>query len=716
MDPNPDILEQESGSPAVATGADGAAATREWPGVSEEKVARTPEGAVKFPGEDGGASLGRMAEKDLEAALRLLAERAQYITGASGAAIALRDGDEMVCRASAGGSAPEIGARLQMDSGLSGESIRTRTMLHCADTQMDSRVNRETCEALGIASVVIMPMLDGGEVVGVFELFSDRANAFEDRDILALDRMSAMVKTAIEEANGAKNFSGEEEVLESAAAEVVEIQQVEAEQAASCTAPSDALPEVSAMPGLPAEAGEQADQVPDAEATPVMEPAAVEPEIVDTDEVSSAGLAGTAADNATTAESETESVRTDSADAVFLTTPEAEQLAETEPTAAASSGKLEPTDEEHETESGEMARDAAARTAAFKASLFEREADAIEREVKASRIAFHMPAPKKKPVEPEPAVAQTGSRDEAKDVANQAPLEIGEEVSVPEAASRHDDFAEQATTRQVAVSAVPEFQAVDNVAADEPIAASLQAVPSVQASIGFAAAAAAPAREAAVEEAKSEPVKEVAESIAENYVAAAANVEVSPSAGVEGQATPATNADHVAKKPEVVRPASPEGRAKIAVLQVRKCETCGFPVSEGRKLCLDCEKKNASAAAKAASAEASSKSAARDLKGGATQAKAEAVQIEAASHATTNVAKTDTPSAKEEPPSNADGPAESKVENAGTATSSHVTEAPMPKFMVESPDRYESWIVAHMYWVVGIAVIVIGAVVYLLSR
>ena len=24
---------------------------------------------------------------------------------------------------------------------------------------------------------------------------------------------------------------------------------------------------------------------------------------------------------------------------------------------------------------------------------------------------------------------------------------------------------------------------------------------------------------------------------------------------------------------------------------LRKCETCGFPVSEGRRLCLDCEKK-----------------------------------------------------------------------------------------------------------------------------
>ena len=49
--------------------------------------------ALRFPGEDGGKSLTEMARRDLDATLQLLAERAQYITGASGAAIAhgLRD-------------------------------------------------------------------------------------------------------------------------------------------------------------------------------------------------------------------------------------------------------------------------------------------------------------------------------------------------------------------------------------------------------------------------------------------------------------------------------------------------------------------------------------------------------------------------------------------------------------------------------------------------
>src|SRR5262249_32088261 len=78
---------------------------------------------LRFPSEDGGRSLQEMAQRDLDAALQLLAERAQYITGASGAAIALGDADGMVCRASSGPSAPKVGSTLQANSGLSGESV-----------------------------------------------------------------------------------------------------------------------------------------------------------------------------------------------------------------------------------------------------------------------------------------------------------------------------------------------------------------------------------------------------------------------------------------------------------------------------------------------------------------------------------------------------------------------------------------------------------------
>src|ERR1700719_1868307 len=164
---------------------------------------------LRFPGEDGGKSLSEMAQRDLDATLQLLAERAQYITGASGVAIALRQGDDMICSASVGTSAPELGAHLQIDSGLSAESVRTRKTLHCEDAANDSRVNRESCRAFGIASVVVMPLVRGEEVVGVFELLSGRPRAFEERDFVALNRLAEMIQTAVEHADAARRAEKE---------------------------------------------------------------------------------------------------------------------------------------------------------------------------------------------------------------------------------------------------------------------------------------------------------------------------------------------------------------------------------------------------------------------------------------------------------------------------------------------------------------------------
>jgi len=167
----------------------------------------------RFPGEDGGQSLAKMAQLDLNAALQLLAERAQYITGASGAAIALRrrEHSDMLCRASAGSNAPELGALLSMEYGLSGESVRTRQALRCDDAAHDPRVNREGCRQLGIASVVVMPIVSERQVLGVFELFSGKPHAFEERDLSALRRLGEMVETAVRHAGAAQGLAAVEE-------------------------------------------------------------------------------------------------------------------------------------------------------------------------------------------------------------------------------------------------------------------------------------------------------------------------------------------------------------------------------------------------------------------------------------------------------------------------------------------------------------------------
>jgi hypothetical protein len=70
--------------------------------------------------------------------------------------------------------------------------------LRCDDTARDTRVNREICKQLRIASVLVMPVVNDDQVLGVFELFSEETNAFGEGDLIAVQRLSAMVETAVQ--------------------------------------------------------------------------------------------------------------------------------------------------------------------------------------------------------------------------------------------------------------------------------------------------------------------------------------------------------------------------------------------------------------------------------------------------------------------------------------------------------------------------------------
>jgi len=158
--------------------------------------------AAKFAEHGGGqVSPEISAELALQIVLNEIVEQACMATGASGAAIVLERNGEWVCRASTGGSAPQLGARLDTESGLSGACVKTRTVLRCDDTENDPRADIEACQTLGIRSVIILPLLQNGELVGVFEAFSTLPSGFGERDERTLEALSHRVLNNLERAS-----------------------------------------------------------------------------------------------------------------------------------------------------------------------------------------------------------------------------------------------------------------------------------------------------------------------------------------------------------------------------------------------------------------------------------------------------------------------------------------------------------------------------------
>jgi GAF domain-containing protein len=138
-----------------------------------------------------------LQEIDFEPGINIIAEKAQALTGATGAAIALRHGNEIICQARAGRTAPDIGVRLQTDTGLSADCVRTGEVLLCHDAESNPRVDLASCKRLGVRSILVAPLRHLRRTLGIFEVLSARPNAFDQHDVATMQFLSGMMVAAL---------------------------------------------------------------------------------------------------------------------------------------------------------------------------------------------------------------------------------------------------------------------------------------------------------------------------------------------------------------------------------------------------------------------------------------------------------------------------------------------------------------------------------------
>ena len=130
---------------------------------------------------------------DLDAQLHEITEAAQKLTDASAAALAVRSHGVVICRARVGETAPAIGAKVDVDSGISGECLRTGKALRCDDTSL--RVDAEVCRQRGLRSLAVVPLRSRRGVAGVLEVFSAQPHGFADRHMDLLAQLAEMAET-----------------------------------------------------------------------------------------------------------------------------------------------------------------------------------------------------------------------------------------------------------------------------------------------------------------------------------------------------------------------------------------------------------------------------------------------------------------------------------------------------------------------------------------
>jgi PAS domain S-box-containing protein len=130
---------------------------------------------------------------DSATVVRVIADRSQWLTGATGSVIESIEGDELVPLVHLGLEAP----RLRIEGSLSGLCVRTGELQRSDDVLTDPRVAHTAYRDLGVRSLLVVPLKDEQRTIGVLKVVSTRPAAFSDRDAKALRLLGGLMGAAM---------------------------------------------------------------------------------------------------------------------------------------------------------------------------------------------------------------------------------------------------------------------------------------------------------------------------------------------------------------------------------------------------------------------------------------------------------------------------------------------------------------------------------------
>ncbi|GIF30379.1 hypothetical protein Aut01nite_33650 [Actinoplanes utahensis] len=138
------------------------------------------------------------AARDRDKALSVVADQAMAtFPVATGAVVELIAGDHLTYFSGAGILGEHTGLRLAQAGSLSGVAIEGRSVVRCADTWTDTRVNAEACRRIGLRSMCIAPLYSGDRMIGVVKVGSGVPDAFDAVDAHHLELLAASLASTL---------------------------------------------------------------------------------------------------------------------------------------------------------------------------------------------------------------------------------------------------------------------------------------------------------------------------------------------------------------------------------------------------------------------------------------------------------------------------------------------------------------------------------------
>jgi PAS domain S-box-containing protein len=155
---------------------------------------------------------------DSSTVMRVIAERSRGLTSATGVVLERIEGDELVPHVRMGVES----ASHPLDQGLSGLAVRTGELQRADDLASQPGAEPGTYAAQGIRSLLVVPLRNEQQTIGVLKVLARAPNAFTDRDAKALQLLGGLVGTTLEHA---ATFESRRTRLEERTVEVQESEQ-----------------------------------------------------------------------------------------------------------------------------------------------------------------------------------------------------------------------------------------------------------------------------------------------------------------------------------------------------------------------------------------------------------------------------------------------------------------------------------------------------------
>jgi signal transduction histidine kinase len=132
------------------------------------------------------------AMPDSDAIMRLVTRHAMNLTGATGASISVRDGDEVYLPVNEGFTARWEGTRFPIDSTLSGRCLLTGEQYYVPDMDFMSPEASEIARSAQVRTFLAVPLRHQDRIVAALSVAAPQPNAFGEREILIVELLAKL--------------------------------------------------------------------------------------------------------------------------------------------------------------------------------------------------------------------------------------------------------------------------------------------------------------------------------------------------------------------------------------------------------------------------------------------------------------------------------------------------------------------------------------------